>query len=156
MHYLVDGHNLIAHHPEISLEDPHDEALLIEKLRGFAVRTRKKVVVVFDGGLPGGVSPRLSNSLVQAKFASSGQTSADEIIQGMLHRAKTPQAVTLVSSDREIILIAEARGAQVLSAAAFIQLLSPPSGGTPSARKRSSRPPEQSGSTKLAGNFFQK
>ena len=35
MPYLIDGHNLIACLPDISLDDPNDEAQLVNKLKGF-------------------------------------------------------------------------------------------------------------------------
>ena len=59
MAYLIDGHNLIGQLPDLSLNDPNDEAKLVQKLIGFAARQQKRVVVVFDSGLPGGKS-RLS------------------------------------------------------------------------------------------------
>jgi S-adenosylhomocysteine hydrolase len=34
MPYMIDGHNLIGKLPDISLDDPNDEALLVQKLAG--------------------------------------------------------------------------------------------------------------------------
>ena len=33
MLYLIDGHNLIGQMPGLSLDDPHDEAKLVERLK---------------------------------------------------------------------------------------------------------------------------
>ena len=58
MPFLIDGHNVIAALPDIELEDPHDEAKLVFKLRAWTGRERRKAIVVFDGGVPGGYSRR--------------------------------------------------------------------------------------------------
>ena len=41
MNYLIDGHNLIGQLPDISLDDPNDEALLVQKLSGFCAANTK-------------------------------------------------------------------------------------------------------------------
>ena len=52
MHYLIDGHNLIARTPGLSLADPDDEAKLSALLRRWAAADpRRKVTVIFDAGL---------------------------------------------------------------------------------------------------------
>src|SRR5687768_975828 len=102
MRYLVDGHNLIAHLPDIDLADPDDEVKLVLKLRQFAARSKKKITVVFDGGLPGGISHELSTSNVSVKFASAAGMSADRIMLNTIYKTKNPNLLTVVSSDREI------------------------------------------------------
>lgn len=37
MNYLIDGHNLIARTPGLSLADPDDEAKLVQLLRRWAM-----------------------------------------------------------------------------------------------------------------------
>ncbi|HEY1409924.1 MAG TPA: hypothetical protein VF434_13360, partial [Promineifilum sp.] len=70
MNYLIDGHNLIARTPDLSLADPDDEAKLVALLRRWAMADRRrKVTVIFDGGLPAGESRNLSGSGVKAIFA---------------------------------------------------------------------------------------
>ena len=54
MPILIDGHNLIGRLPDLRLDDPDDEAKLVLRLRAYAARTRKRITVVFDQGLPGG------------------------------------------------------------------------------------------------------
>lgn len=127
MRYLIDGHNLIAALPDIDLADPHDEAKLVYKLRGFAARTGKKITVVFDGGLPGGISKPLSTKQVEARFASSGKMSADEILLNRIRSLKNPRDMIVVTSDQEITSAAASRNITVLNAPAFIALLNPPS-----------------------------
>ena len=60
MPFLIDGHNVIAALPDIDLEDPHDEAKLVLKLRAWTGQARRKAIVIFDGGIPGGYSTTLS------------------------------------------------------------------------------------------------
>ena len=80
MPLLIDGHNLIGRLPDLHLDDPHDEAKLVLRLRAYAARTRKRITVVFDHGLPGGESLPLSSAGVKAIFASAGR-SADRVLQ---------------------------------------------------------------------------
>ena len=125
MRYLIDGHNLIARLRDIDLEDPDDEAKLVFKLRSFAARTGKKVTVVFDGGIPGGVSKTLSTSRVTAKFAAAEHMTADQVLVRMIRKVKNPRDYCLVSSDREISDAARTLGMDCLTAAEFNRLLTP-------------------------------
>ncbi|MBN1887070.1 MAG: NYN domain-containing protein [Thermoflexales bacterium] len=126
MTILIDGHNLIAHMPGISLQDPDDESRLVLRLRAYNARTRKKITVVFDHGIPGGWSRELSTGPVEVVFAGS-HTNADRIIIERIRAAKTPPGLLVVSSDREVRQAAEGRGARVTSATEFAaRLLSPP------------------------------
>ena len=123
MHYLVDGHNLIAALPDISLEDPDDEVKLILLLRSWAVARRKReVTVVFDGGLPGGYEQRLSTSRIQVVFAPEGQT-ADSLLISRVKKVPNPPEYTLVSSDRAVQAAATARKMAVLSSAEFAEII---------------------------------
>ena len=118
MPYLIDGHNLIGKIPGLSLDDPHDEAKLVERLKAFMMRKRKRCTVVFDRGLPGGTSRDLSTHSVKAVFAHGG-TTADRIIIERIRDARNPAGLIVVSADREILDVAERRGARVISPAVF-------------------------------------
>ncbi|HDQ70470.1 MAG TPA: hypothetical protein ENN19_00030 [Chloroflexi bacterium] len=121
MPLLIDGHNLIGRLPDISLDDPHDEAKLTARLRTYAARTRQRITVVFDRGLPGGHST-LSGGGVEVVFASTGRT-ADAILCERIRRARKPRQLTVVTSDREVIAAARSRRAQVVRSDTFAQLL---------------------------------
>jgi predicted RNA-binding protein with PIN domain len=123
MHYLIDGHNLIAAMPDISLADPDDEVKLILILRSWAVARRKReVTVVFDGGLPGGYEQRLSTSRIHVIFASGGRT-ADSILIGRVKKVPNPPQFNLVSSDRAVQAAATARKLAVLTSDEFAKRL---------------------------------
>src|SRR5664279_1556818 len=125
MTYLIDGHNLIGQLPDISLRDPNDEAKLVQKLSGFAARTQKRCVVVFDSGLPGGKS-RFSTSQVEVIFASAGR-SADDVMKERIKRVRDPGQWVVVSNDRAVIDAARARRITILTSADFApQLRSTP------------------------------
>ena len=118
MPLLIDGHNLIGRMPDIRLDDPDDEARLVPKLRAYSARTRKRVTVVYDHGLPGGRSHELSGGGVAVIFASTGRQ-ADGIIRERIRRSRDPRGLTVVTSDQDIIRTAEARGARVMRSGDF-------------------------------------
>ncbi len=127
---LIDGHNLIAHMPDINLDDPDDEARLVMRLRAYNARTGKKVTVVFDHGVPGGWSRELSTGPVKVVFAGS-HTNADRVLIERIRSAKNPPALTVVSSDSEVRSAVAERGARVMTADKFAAELS----ATPSPRE---------------------
>jgi predicted RNA-binding protein with PIN domain len=119
MHYLIDGHNLIAKLPDIRLSDPDDEAQLIMKLRQWTAAGRKRrATVYFDGGLPGGAAPHFSGGRIKVIFASVGRE-ADELMIGKIKKVHNPPEYTLVTSDRAIRSVAKKRGMPLLSSDEF-------------------------------------
>jgi len=123
MRYLIDGHNLIGSLPDLSLDDPDDEAKLVFKLRSFCARTGKRVTVIFDGGLPGGFAPNLSNSKVQVIFALSERSTADQVLQRKMSAIKNVEAYTVVSADQAVLEGGRRHGLKVMTSAAFAKLL---------------------------------
>jgi len=94
-------------------------------LRAYNARTRKKVIVIFDHGLPGGWSRELSTGPVKVVFAGS-HTDADRVLVERVRAAKNAPGLVVVSSDRQVRQAAEARGAHVVSAEKFAaDLLAP-------------------------------
>ena len=120
---LIDGHNLIGQMPGLSLADFDDEEKLVAALRRFAARRRARIVVVFDSGLPGGLSRELSRGGVETVFAGS-HTNADKVLIERIRALKRPQEWALVSSDRAIQAEAERRRVRVIEAAEFARALS--------------------------------
>jgi len=122
MAYLIDGHNLIAHVPDISLEDPDDETKLVMRLKQYMMRRHQRCTVVFDQGLPGGVDTLRTNSYVEVVFAPN-HTSADRVIIERIRRKRDRGYWQVVTSDREIADSARAQGVTVIGAAEFAALL---------------------------------
>jgi hypothetical protein len=125
MPFLIDGHNLIGRLPDLRLDDPDDEAKLAARLRTYSARTGRRITVVFDQGLPGGCSRELSGGGVEVVFAASGHT-ADGILCERIRRARDPRGLTVVTSDREVIAAAQARGARVMRSEEFAAQLGTP------------------------------
>lgn len=124
MRYIIDGHNLIGALPDLALDDPDDEAKLVQRLRSFAARTGRGCTVIFDHGLPGGRSA-LSNRAVQVVFASM-RSSADRVLRERIKKLPEPRAWTVVTSDAEVLGFARHRRLQTLSSAQFAALLERP------------------------------
>ncbi|MDZ4669516.1 MAG: NYN domain-containing protein [Phototrophicales bacterium] len=124
MSYLIDGHNLIGQLPDMALDDPDDEAKLVQRLIGWVARTRRMCVVVFDAGLPGGTS-RMSTSMVRVVFANH-TSSADKVIIDRIYKEKHPKNWTVVSSDNGVLDIAKRQGMQMLKSTEFARLLERP------------------------------
>ena len=134
MPLLIDGHNLIGQLPDLRLDDPDDEAKLVERVRRYCFRHRRRATVIFDRGLPGGSSRRLSSPQVKVLFATSGAT-ADALIQGRLRRARDPAGLLVVSSDRAVQAAARRQGARVIPAEEFaMELTEPEPTDTPSGK----------------------
>jgi predicted RNA-binding protein with PIN domain len=93
--------------------------------------------VVFDRGLPGGRSQALSSGRVEVVFAPTGRN-ADRVLMERIRRNRNPRGLTVVTSDREVIAAAQARGARVVRAEAFVSELdpspAPPGTGKPDLR----------------------
>jgi predicted RNA-binding protein with PIN domain len=134
--YLIDGHNLIAQMPGLSLSDPDDEVQLVLRLRKFAARKKQKITVVFDHGIPGGWSRGLSTGPVRVVFAGS-HTNADRVILERIREAARPTDIRLVSSDGELRRAAEARRVEVITSQEFAATLNkpPPSQPRPDERE---------------------
>ena len=109
MNYLIDGHNLIARTPGLSLADPDDEAKLVRLLRRWtAADARRKVTVIFDGGLPAGEAKHLSGGGVKAVFAPNNST-ADAVLIRRIEGIGNPPEFMVITSDREVATAATQR-----------------------------------------------
>lgn len=123
MHYLIDGHNLIAQMLDIRLSDPDDEEQLVRRLQSWIAAGRKRrVTLFFDGGLPGGFSPNLSGGSLKVIFASVGRD-ADRLLITRIKKAGNPPEFTVISSDRAITSVAESRGMPVIDSYTFARML---------------------------------
>jgi predicted RNA-binding protein with PIN domain len=109
MNYLIDGHNLIARTPGLSLSDPDDEAKLVRLLRRWtAADARRKVTVIFDAGLPAGEARHLSGGGVKAVFAPHNAT-ADALLIRRIEAIGNPPEFVVVSSDGAVAAAAARR-----------------------------------------------
>lgn len=122
MPYLIDGHNLIAHLPDLQLSDLDDEADLARRLLLFCQRTRSRAVVYFDRGQPGAERPAPRAGLT-VRFVTPPRT-ADQAIQAHLARlGREARNWTVVSSDAELRAAAARFGARALTSPQFARRL---------------------------------
>lgn len=118
MPYLIDGHNLIGQMRGLRLDDPDDEAKLVQALKGFMMRHRKRCTVYFDAGLPGGPDRQLSSRDVKVVFAPGG-TAADALIVREISKKPDPNNWTVISGDQAIVSEAQRRGMKVIDSRTF-------------------------------------
>ena len=130
MPLLVDGHNLIGQIPGIKLSDADDEGQLVVLLRRYSTAKRgRQVVVVFDHGVYGHPQ-KLDGYGITCHFARSPQDADAQLIK-RLRALKRPRDWTLVTSDREVVRVAEECGVKVMSSQEFAhQLLAVPARST--------------------------
>jgi predicted RNA-binding protein with PIN domain len=121
---LIDGHNVIGQIPDIALDDPNDEALLIQKLNGWTARSKSQVLVIFDNGLPGGPS-RLATGRVKVRFAPHNRT-ADDTMKNHIPNLNPKTDWVVVSDDRNVIQSALYHKLAVMRATDFVILLRTP------------------------------
>ena len=127
MKYLIDGHNLIARLPDLSLADPDDEEKLVQRLARWRWRhSQHLVTVVFD---PGEVAvhgqKRSRQSGIDVHYAAFG-SNADTVLIRTIQRSRQPRQLVVVSSDRRIQAVARRAGAQIMAAETFAQMLEEP------------------------------
>jgi hypothetical protein len=122
MPWMIDGHNLIASLPGLSLSDPDDEQRLIALLMAYFGRKRKPATVYFDRRAAGVPNPPTRN-MVSARFVAAPRT-ADDAMRAHLARLGR-QAVNwiVVSSDGQIQAAARRAGARVEPSASFAREL---------------------------------
>ena len=142
MPYLIDGHNLIGKLPDIRLDDPDDEVRLVSRLQAYAGRKAKRVTVVFDRGMPGGRSEALSGGRVEVIFAPTGRN-ADRVLMERIQRSPDPRGLIVVTSDREVIGVAERYQARVVHSEDFVKELEAGPAGPSSAKEEVHLSPDE-------------
>jgi hypothetical protein len=139
MHYIIDGHNLIGQCRTIRLTDPDDEARLISYLHRWILRnTRHRITVVFDGGVYGHPQS-LEPPGVRAIFAHSPQDADTRLIR-LIDQITEPQQYRVVTSDRSVATVAQARQIEVIRADRFAAQLEQPARPSQSRSQRRLRP----------------
>lgn len=136
MPYLIDGHNLIAKLPGISLEQIDDERRLIELLRQFVNRQGQQVTVYFDRGMPGVDNPR-SQGGVRAHFVRPPRTADEAIADHLDWLGGAAKNWTVISSDNKVLAAARRAGARRMTSEAFARELRP----TPASPEEPEKPP---------------
>jgi hypothetical protein len=146
MPLLIDGHNVIGQASDLSLSDPHDEAKLIEKLKRYAEKVQKRVVVIFDPS-PHAVTSALwdekqEHGRVVARWAPADRK-ADDVIRALVPETKDRRGLLVVTSDGAVASFVRQCGVRVQAAAEFYKELNnalgeaQPAASKPAASSRS-------------------
>lgn len=119
MRYLIDGYNLIfsLDEEESSLQESRE--LIINKLKKLSTVLSATFTVVFDAAHDDSEWNRSHTGDLEIIFTERGET-ADECIIDEVRRAKTPAAITVVTSDKGLSLEAKTLGAQTKKSCAFL------------------------------------
>lgn len=125
MNYLIDGHNLIGRLDDIQLSDPDDEAKLVLRLVNWAATGKnRRVIVVFDGGVPGANWVHFKSDRVKVVFVPQGQTADDWLVRFMREQVgKNVKDYQLVTGDRAVLKQAENRRIPFVTSAQFAEEL---------------------------------
>jgi len=123
-HILIDGNNLLHAMHGAGLIRNSTRAALLRAIEPWARGVDDDVTLVFDGSPPAeGFRKTVSSKYMQVLF-SVGQT-ADDIIVRMVHEARHPETLRVVSSDKAIAYEARRRRCKDVSCADFMRELVP-------------------------------
>ena len=115
--WLIDGTNLL--HADSKPKTPLE---LIHRLAGFASAQKGRgVLLVFDGKVPPGQWESLASKSL--RIESSGDLTADSVIERYLCEHKGRFQFTVVTADRAVVDMARGSGAHVMSPKEFNLLL---------------------------------
>ena len=122
MPYIIDGHNLIGKLTSIDLTDPDDEQQLIRLLNRYMIRNKKRGVVFFDRGAPGG-ERNIRMGRLEIRFVRP-PLDADSAILRYIEKIKSqaPNFI-VVTSDNQIQKVAERSGARWMKSEQFASLI---------------------------------
>ena len=130
MPFLIDGHNLSAKTPGLSLDQIDDELALVSLLEVYFRRIRKQAEVYFDRAAFGKRNT-VRRAFVVAHFIPAPGDADHAIIKRMDELGGDIHNYTIITSDRWISDQAVRRGAQVLSSEAFSRQLVSDNSGKP-------------------------
>jgi len=122
MPFLIDGHNLIGHSPDLSLSDPNDEAKLIARLKAYIARTGRQITVVFDPGPDSDPASfdygRFREGRLEVIYAQAWRK-ADDVIREIVGEVKDRRSLIVVTSDGALAQFTRQCGVRVRSSAEF-------------------------------------
>ncbi len=113
---VIDGDNLLGTWPGRSRSDAEKRAL-VREVDGLMRREKRRIVVVFDGSPPPGVS--YGHDVL---FSGQGRK-ADAVILELLRRESDPRGWTVVTNDRSLADQCQFVGAKAESVRVFRERL---------------------------------
>jgi predicted RNA-binding protein with PIN domain len=122
---LIDGHNLAASIPGISLDQIDDESALIKLLEGHFAHIRRHAEIFFDKAFPG-QRKVVRRAFLVAHFISEPGNADHAIIKRIKELKGNARNYTVVTSDKWVANQAASLGARVVSSQVFSQSLNKP------------------------------
>ena len=118
-HVIIDGNNLLhamyAHAPMPTV----GRETMVRVIEKWARSRPEKITLVFDGPVPaGGMARQMDSTRIIVKF--SAPLTADDIIVKMIHKAKNPATIHVISSDTAILKEARYRKCRWTNAVSFV------------------------------------
>lgn len=113
---LIDGDNLLGTWPGRGRSD-EDKRTLVREVNALTRREKRRIVIVFDGASPAGVS-------YGPDIVYSGRESADRVILNRLRAERDPKGWTVVTSDRQLADRCRHLGARIEAPRSFRERLS--------------------------------
>ena len=127
--YFIDGYNLLfsgaRRHPRDARELERDREELIALLTRFHADHSGRSILAFDCRKPYalfGLPRRQNRGSIEVRFAPEGLT-ADDMLKSLIAETRDAQGTAVVTSDREILDAAEARGVRSEGAREFWERL---------------------------------
>jgi predicted RNA-binding protein with PIN domain len=115
--YLIDGNNLIGQRDKSGAR-----LQLLQELAQFARRKKARLAVVFDGTPEVNIADGSSYQSVKVFYARAG-SDADTRILEFVERERNRKALTVVTSDGQLLHQVRARGVRVMRAGEFRRML---------------------------------
>ncbi len=130
MPFLIDGNNVMAQTAGPDFQMPSARRRLIRDIASFIAVKRAKVKVVFDGVPDDRFPDGTKYKSVHVLYAKPG-SDADTRIKEIVRKASYRRDLVVVSSDREIVSYAKAKGAQTMASEEFRKLIRRTHGDAP-------------------------
>ena len=135
---IIDGNNLLFAMREHAPLPAVGRETLVKVVERWARQGEDTVTLVFDGAVPpGDLARQMSSTRIRVRF--SAPATADDIIVGMIHRARDPATVRVVTGDKAIRHEARIRRCRHTDAVTFVHELFP----SPKASSGPKRPPAE-------------
>lgn len=125
-HFIIDGYNVIHAIPSFKKTLAHDAGsareLLIHSVAQLTHQWKFRCTIVFDGIAPTNSPKPSPHAPVHVIYSSP--LNADVKIKQMIEQSKNRRALTIISSDREILNFAKMYSCQTHTSKHFANLLS--------------------------------
>jgi len=122
MTYLIDGHNLIPHIPNLSLDQLDDEDTLVTMLVNFSIKRNCQVEVFFDQGQLNS-KREFKRGRVHVHFVLPPMIADGAIIARLLGIGKAAKNYTVITSDNTVQNRVRKFGANVITSQKFAQMI---------------------------------